>query len=163
LSASKAISLNDLARYDWIMPGPSTPRQQALERLFVGISQQPRVNIETTSMQIYRSILACTDRLTLMSQVESQLNDDNALAVLPIRSPHLSRVDGVATRVDWRPTSIHGKFLDFLRARAHLRVAPVEGRSRVTGQSRTRRASSQKAERQKLSRAARQPARLRVR
>jgi LysR family transcriptional regulator, regulator for genes of the gallate degradation pathway len=163
LSASKAISLNDLARYDWIMPGPSTPRQQALERLFVGMSQQPRVNIETTSMQICRSILACTDQLTLMSHVESQLNDDNALAVVPFRSPHLSRVDGVATRVDWQPTSIHRKFLDFLRAQAHLPVASANGRSIVTGQSRTRRASPRKAGRQKLSRAARQPARLRVR
>jgi LysR family transcriptional regulator of gallate degradation len=163
LSASKVISLNDLARYDWIMPGPSTPRQQALERLFVGMSRKPRVNIETTSMQIYRSILACTDRLTLMSQVESQLNDDNALAVLPFRSPHLSRVDGVATRVDWRPTSIHGKFLDFLRAQVRPPVASAKGRSIVTGQSRMRRASPRKAERKKLSRASRQPARRRVR
>jgi DNA-binding transcriptional LysR family regulator len=162
LSASKAISLNDLARYDWIMPGSSTPRQQALERLFVGMSQQPWVNIETTSMQIYRSILACTDRLTLMSQVESQLNDDNALAVLPFRSQHLSRVDGVATRVDWQPTSIHRKFLDFLRAQAHPSVVSAKGRLRVAGQSRTRPASPRKAERQKLLRAARQPARLRV-
>ena len=57
--------------------------------MFVGVEPHPRVNIETTSMQIYRAVLASTDRLTLMSQVKSQLNDDNALAVLPFKSPHL--------------------------------------------------------------------------
>jgi DNA-binding transcriptional LysR family regulator len=163
LLALKRITLNDLARYDWIMPGSSTPRQQALERLFVGAEQQPRVNIEATSMQIYRAILACTDRLTLMSQVESQLNDDSALAVLPFQSRHLSRSDGVATRVDWQPTSIHRKFLDFLRVQAHSPVTAAEARPRGSGQSRTRRKSSPKPERRKLSRTARRPPLRRVR
>ena len=163
LSALKEIALNDLAQYDWIMPGPSTPRQQALERLFVGVERQPRVNIEATSMQINRAILACTDRLTLMSQVESQLNDDSALAVLPFQSPHLSRVDGVATRVDWHPTSIHRKFLDFLRAQASPPVASVGDLSRVAVQLRARRAPRGNAERQKFLQTTKQPALRRVR
>lgn len=53
-----------------------------------------------------------------MSRAESQLNDERALAVLPFRSSHLRRVDGVATRLDWQPTSIHQQFLDPLRAQA---------------------------------------------
>jgi DNA-binding transcriptional LysR family regulator len=118
LTSLRALTLKDLSRYDWIMPGPSTPRQQAFERMFAGTPKRPRVSIEATSMQIYRAVLASTDRLTLMSQVESELNDDNALAVLPVRSPHLSRVDGVATRLDWQPTSIHQQFLDLLRVQA---------------------------------------------
>lgn len=118
LGSLSRLTLDDLQRYDWVMPGPGTPRQQAFERMFSALPTRPRVNIETTSMQIYRTILASTNRLTLMSRAESQLNDDRALAVLPFQSPHLSRVDGVATRLDWQPTRIHRQFLDLLRAQA---------------------------------------------
>jgi hypothetical protein len=105
------------------MPGLGTPRQQAFERMFRTMPRRPRVSIETTSMQIYRTILGTSDRLTLMSRAESELNDKRALAVLSFRSPHLSRVDGVATRLDWQPTSIHRQFLDLLRAQARALTA----------------------------------------
>jgi len=117
LRRMKRPNLRDLARYEWIMPGPLAPRQQALQRMLGGLSQQPKVSIETTSLQIYRTILAATDQVTLMSRFEAQLNDA-ALAVLPFRSPHLRRFDGVATRVGWQPTSIHLHFLELLRAEA---------------------------------------------
>jgi hypothetical protein len=45
-----------------------------------------------------------------------------ALAVLPFRSPHLRRSDGVASRIDWHPTQVHLRFLQLLRAEAR-RVA----------------------------------------
>ena len=45
-----------------------------------------------------------------------------ALAVLPFRSPHLRRRDGVASRIDWHPTEVHRRFLRLLRAEAR-RVA----------------------------------------
>ena len=117
LRRMKRPNLRDLARYEWIMPGPLAPRQQALQRMLGGLSQQPKISIETTSLQIYRTILAATDQVTLMSRFEAQLNDA-ALAVLPFRSPHLRRFDGVATRVGWQPTSIHLHFLELLRAEA---------------------------------------------
>jgi LysR family transcriptional regulator, regulator for genes of the gallate degradation pathway len=112
--------LQNLARYDWIMPGPETPRQQALRRMLGSLPTRPRVSIETTSLQIYRTILAGTDQLTLMSRFEAQLNDAEALSVLPFRSPHLHRFDGIATRVDWRPTSVHLQFIAILRAQGSL-------------------------------------------
>jgi LysR family transcriptional regulator, regulator for genes of the gallate degradation pathway len=113
----KQARLRDLGRYDWIMPGPLTPRQQAVHRM-LGLSSGPKVSIETTSLQIYRTILAATDQLTLMSRCEAQLNDTAALAVLPFRSPHLRRFDGIATRIAWQPTKIHLQFIDLLRAEA---------------------------------------------
>ena len=119
LSRLKRPRLRDLSRYEWIMPGPMTPRQQALHRLLGPLPAAPTVSIETTSLQIYRTILASTDRLTLMSSFEAELNDE-ALAVLPFRSPHLRRSDGIATRVNWEPTRIHLQFLDLLRAEAGL-------------------------------------------
>jgi LysR family transcriptional regulator, regulator for genes of the gallate degradation pathway len=123
LASPRRLTLEELVRYDWVMPGAGTPRQQAFERMFSAMPRRPRVSIETTSMQIYRSILASSDRLTLMSRAESQLNDERALAVLPFQSPHLSRMDGVATRLDWQPTSIHRQFLDLLRAQARALTA----------------------------------------
>jgi LysR family transcriptional regulator, regulator for genes of the gallate degradation pathway len=129
LTSLNTLTLNDLVRYDWVMPGPGTPRQQAFEQMFRAMPTRARVSIETTSMQIYRTILASTDRLTLMSGAEAQLNDDRAFVVLPFQSPHLRRVDGVATRLDWRPTSIHQQFLDLLRAQARALSAFSRDRS----------------------------------
>ncbi len=110
--------LADLVRYNWIMPGPMTPRHQALHRLLGQPSPGPIINIETTSLQIYRTILAATDQLTLMSRFEAELNDAAVLAELPFRSPHLRRFDGVATRIAWQPTTIHLQFIELLRMAA---------------------------------------------
>jgi LysR family transcriptional regulator, regulator for genes of the gallate degradation pathway len=118
LTRLKRPALRDLGRYDWIMPGPMTPRQQALHRLFGESAIAPRASIETTSLQICRTILAESDRLTLMSRLEAERNDMRTLTVLPFRSAHLRRFDGVATRVNWEPTRTHLRFLDLLRAAA---------------------------------------------
>jgi DNA-binding transcriptional LysR family regulator len=112
----KKLRSHDLAGYDWIMPGPLTPRQQALHHVLGGA--EPKISIETTSLQIYRTILAATDQLTLMSRFEAELNDAAALSELPFRSPHLRRFDGIATRVGWQPTRIHLQFIALLRAEA---------------------------------------------
>ena len=75
--------------------------------------------METTSLQIHRDLLAATDRLTLMSTLEAQLNDPDQLAILPFRSPGLRSADGFATRIDWQPTAIQRHFLELLRKHAH--------------------------------------------
>jgi LysR family transcriptional regulator of gallate degradation len=118
LTRSKTLSLRELARYDWIMPGPMAPRQQAFRRMFASLSALPKISVETTSLQIYRDLLATTNQLTLMSALEAQLNEPTKLAVLPFRSAELHRCDGIATRADWQPTHIHRHFLEALRAHA---------------------------------------------
>lgn len=163
LAALKTLPLRDLLRYDWIMPGASAPRQQALERLFVGVPEQPRIGIETTSMQICRAILASTDRLILMSRAESQLNDNSALTVLPFQSPHLRRVDGVATRADWQPINIHRQFLDLLRQQAVRSAGIARGPSAAALRSPGRRAGGRKSARRKIPRQARRPRKVSVR
>jgi DNA-binding transcriptional LysR family regulator len=118
LSRSKALGLRELSRYEWIMPGLMTPRQQAFRRIFEGLPVQPKISVETTSLQIHRDLLATTDLVTLMSTLEAQLNDPRKLAVLPFRSSRLRRTDGLATRIDWQPTAIHRHFLKVLRRHA---------------------------------------------
>ncbi|HLH98823.1 MAG TPA: LysR family transcriptional regulator [Xanthobacteraceae bacterium] len=120
--------LRDLVGYEWIMPGPMTPRQQALRRLLGNVAGEPRIGIEATSLQVYRTILTTTDRLTLMSSFEAARGDNEALTVLPFRSPHLHRRDGIATRANWEPTRTHLEFLDLLRAEARR-----AGRGAATG------------------------------
>jgi LysR family transcriptional regulator of gallate degradation len=114
----KRVRNRDLANFGWIMPGPLAPRQQALHRMLESVCAEPKISIETTSSQIYRTILSATDQLTLMSRFEAKLNDIRSLAQLPFRSPHLRRFDGIATRIGWQPTSIHLEFIALLRAEA---------------------------------------------
>lgn len=128
LSRAKNLNLRDLALYDWIMPGPMTPRQQAFRRIFARLSEPPKISIETTSLQIYRDVLSATDQLTLMSTLEAKLNDRRRLTVLPFRSPTLRRADGLARRCDWHPTDVHRHFLKVLRAHARA-LRPARGES----------------------------------
>jgi LysR family transcriptional regulator of gallate degradation len=141
----KRVRNRDLANFGWIMPGPLTPRQQALHRMLQGVCAEPKISLETTSSQIYRTILAATDQLTLMSRFEAKLNDVGALAQLPFRSPHLRRFDGIATRIGWQPTRIHREFIALLRDETRAAAVAAQpgpaSRSR-TGQSRRRTADA---------------------
>jgi LysR family transcriptional regulator, regulator for genes of the gallate degradation pathway len=110
LARIRTITLRDSAAYNWILPARGAPRREAFERLFAGSARSPNVSIETTSPAIYNSVLATTDRIALLSTLEAQLVEPVALSVLPIESPVLARVDGVATRTDWQPTRLHQEF-----------------------------------------------------
>lgn len=138
LTRLNRITALDLARFEWITPGPTTPRQQALERLFSSLRCKPRMTVETTSLQLYRNLIASTDRLALMSLFESRLNDPSVFTVLPFESSHLKRSDGIVRRADWRPTKIHLQFLDMLRAHARRLAAQGEPQVPVAERARLR-------------------------
>jgi DNA-binding transcriptional LysR family regulator len=131
LSRLKRITPRELARYDWIMPEAGAPRRQAFERMFAGLPRLPNVSIEATSLAIYRSILASSDRLTLMSRLAAKSDESAALAVLPFRSSHLRRSDGVASRIDWHPTNVHLRFLQLLRAEARRTTGGERSRAQA--------------------------------
>jgi LysR family transcriptional regulator, regulator for genes of the gallate degradation pathway len=118
LRALRRIAIPDLARYDWIVPPPGTPRRHAFEQMFKGYKSPPKVSVETTSSGIYRALLGASDRLSLFSSREVEADKAAGFEALPYRSPRLSRVDGIAIRKDWRPTRIHLEFLDRLTALA---------------------------------------------
>jgi LysR family transcriptional regulator of gallate degradation len=118
LARSRNVTLRDLARYDWILPARGAPRREAFERLFAGSSRSPIVSIETTSSAIYKLVLATTDRIALLSTLETQFAEPEGLTVLPFESPVLARADGVASRADWQPTRLHQQFLNLLQEQA---------------------------------------------
>jgi len=117
LTRVRKITLRELARYGWILPARGAPRREAFERLFAGSTHCPTVRIETTSLEIYKSVLATSDLIALLSTVvEAQLGE--GLTILPFGSPALARNDGVASRRDWQPTFLHQQFLELLRKEA---------------------------------------------
>jgi len=118
LARMRNVTLRDLAGYDWILPARGAPRREAFERLFAGAPRSPIVGIETTSSAIYKSVLAATDRIALLSTLEAQFVDPEVLTIVPFDSPELARADGVATRADWQPTRLHRRFLDLLQEQA---------------------------------------------
>jgi DNA-binding transcriptional LysR family regulator len=115
LTRVRKITLRELAGYDWILPARGAPRREAFERLFAASAQSPTVRIETTSLEIYRSVLATSNMIALLSAAEA---NREALAILPFDSPALARNDGVASRADWQPTFLHQQFLESLRKEA---------------------------------------------
>jgi DNA-binding transcriptional LysR family regulator len=117
LARVRRITLRELARYEWILPARGAPRREAFERLFAGSARRPIVRVETTSLEIYKSVLATSNMIALLSTVvEAQLGE--ALTILPFDSPALARNDGVASRADWQPTLLHRQFLELLRKEA---------------------------------------------
>jgi DNA-binding transcriptional LysR family regulator len=131
LAHVRNVTLRDLAGFDWILPARGAPRREAFERLFAGSARAPTVSIETTSSAIYKSVLATTDRIALLSTLEAQFLEPKALTIIPFHSPVLARADGVAKRADWQPTRLHQQFLDLLRAQAQeyqtvIPIAPVQ-------------------------------------
>jgi DNA-binding transcriptional LysR family regulator len=129
LTRVRKITLRDLSGYDWILPARGAPRREAFERLFAGSEHSPTVRIETTSLEIYKSVLATSSMMALLSTVQASLRE--ALTILPFDSPALARSDGVASRADWQPTRLHQQFLELLRkeTRQYQAGAMIRGRT----------------------------------
>ena len=117
----RRITVAELSRYDWVVPPQGTPRRRAFEMIFKDRKLKPKVSIETTSLGIYRSVLATSDRLSLFSHRE--VDDDRIAGIeaLPYDSSRLQRKDGIALRKDWQPTRIHLEFVERLTALASMR------------------------------------------
>jgi len=115
LSALADIVRDQLADYDWIVPGPSTPRYLAFERLFASAKKRPTARVLTASRGLIRSLITTSDRLTLLTRHEALLEEKlGVLRIAPTRLRLPRRAYGVATRANWRPTALQQTFLDIL-------------------------------------------------
>lgn len=116
----------DLQAYDWIAPSIGAVRRQALDRLFASMKNPPTANIEAYSLSTIRTLMAESDRLTLLTRFEFECErGGGALTTLPYADIGPAHTTGVAWRAKWTPTALHLKFLDLLRARA-AKVALTE-------------------------------------
>ena len=102
LSACADIGRDQLADYDWIVPGLSTPRYLAFERLFASARKRPTARVSTASR-------------ALLTRHEAPLEEKlGVLRIAPTRLRLPRRTYGMATRANWRPTALQQAFLDIL-------------------------------------------------
>ena len=124
LASRSEITKTDLLHYDWIVPGEGSPRRRQYEALFNGIDERPRVSIETSSLSTIRSVLTCSDRLTLVNRHEVETEERlKLLSVLPWTSTLAPMAKGITTRANWLPTPVQQRFLSLLRKHARRATA----------------------------------------
>ncbi|HKY80707.1 MAG TPA: LysR family transcriptional regulator [Sphingobium sp.] len=109
--------VEDLRRYPWIVPPEGTPLRLLWRRMFAAIGgDTPRVPVECGSVMTIRQLLMQGDFLTLLSadQVVLELEAGWLVEVGPAPGD-VSRMIGITTRSDWRPTRMQQHFLTALR------------------------------------------------
>jgi LysR family transcriptional regulator of gallate degradation len=116
LSLDKDITLQDLAHFEWVLPQLGTPRRIAFECMFADFNPKPKASIETRCIEFQRAILSITDRVSIVTRQETLLEERiGVLAALPFVPPVSRDADGIATRANWKPTTVQLAFLDLLR------------------------------------------------
>ncbi|MET3762228.1 LysR family transcriptional regulator [Sphingomonas sp. UYEF23] len=97
--------LTALGDYGWIVAAPGTPLRLRWDALFAN-RVAPDVPIECGSVMVIRGILQDSDLLTLLSpdQVALEITAGMLTSIGP-PLPHGTRIIGITTRTDWRPTA----------------------------------------------------------
>lgn len=117
LGGVASVGRKQLAEYEWIVPGPTTPRYLAFAQLFASSKIKPAARIETTSRGLVRALLTTSDRLTLLTRHEALLEERlGVLRIVPTQVRLPRRTYGVATRANWSPTALQQTFLKLLVA-----------------------------------------------
>jgi DNA-binding transcriptional LysR family regulator len=125
LSRRQNITLQDLARFEWVLPQLGTPRRIAFERMFADFDPKPRASIETRSIEFQRGMLSMSDRISIVTKQETVLEERMGVLVALLFTPPVSReADGIATRANWRPTTVQLAFVDLLHRNARDRLLP---------------------------------------
>ncbi len=114
LSGIQHPTLDDLARYDWIVGQEETPLRAQWEIMFAG-RPSPVASIECGSVMVIRGVLCDSDLLTLLSPDQVALEVKSGV-LATIGQPIASgvRTIGITTRVGWRPTAAQARFIGLL-------------------------------------------------
>jgi DNA-binding transcriptional LysR family regulator len=117
LTDSADISVQDLAKYPWVVPRKETPTRDFFEGLFTAANVAPPTQIiESSSLLLIRGLLEESDRLTIISRHQIVYEErQRHLQCLPFDTSNTSRPIGLTTRVDWQPTSSQSALLDLIR------------------------------------------------
>jgi len=115
-------TLDDYARYGWIIGHPDTPLRQHWLRLFETRALPP-APLECGSVMVIRGVLIQTDLLTLLSrdQVAAEI-DAGVLCEAGALPAHGERTIGITVREGWRPTAVQTRFLTLLTEAAQNRT-----------------------------------------
>ncbi|CUH63921.1 Galactose-binding protein regulator [Thalassovita gelatinovora] len=111
------IPLAQLTKYPWVLPRQGTPtREQATAFFRTRSLPNPTRVIETSSMVLARGLLKGSNRLTMMSVSQAQVEiEHGAMQQLPIEIGDTPRPIGITRRLDWQPTELQERFLTVLK------------------------------------------------
>ena len=114
--AGRAASLDDLARYPWIIAPPGSPMRRTWETMFAERTK-PERRIECGSILVIRGMLLAGNWLALMSADQFPIEKRaGLLAAIGPSVPGSRRSIGLATRADWRPTETQAALIATLFA-----------------------------------------------
>ena len=118
--AGTSPTLQDLARFPWVVSAPGAPLRARWETMFSG-SVQPPAPIECGSVIVTRGLLAGSDMLTLLSpeQIAVELAA-GVLASVTDALPELERRIGITTRSPWRAGRLQQAAMDALGSAASV-------------------------------------------
>ena len=116
----KPLTVEDLARYPWIVPAAPAPLRAQWESIFHNRGlPAPKVAIECGSVIVIRQLLVRDDYLTILSpaQVAVELEAD---WLKQIWSPpgEVVRTIGITTRAEWQPTGLQRQFIAVVEQQA---------------------------------------------
>lgn len=106
-----------LARYDWVHPTVGLPRRAVLDQLTAEWGLSGKVQFETNCLTTITSLLASSDRLSVLSRWHIELDGRLARVSHP-PIPHARRDVGLTFRSNWLPTPFQAQFLARLRREA---------------------------------------------
>jgi DNA-binding transcriptional LysR family regulator len=119
LARKSSVTVEDLARFRWVLPPKGSPRREAYEYVF-SESVSPPASIETYSLSTIRIVLSDADMLTVLSWTET-LSERRfgLLAPLPVEIPwDEGPVVGITRRQDWEPSDAQAAFLASVKRNA---------------------------------------------
>jgi LysR family transcriptional regulator of gallate degradation len=120
----------DLAGFEWVHPTVGLPRRDVLDGLTAAWGLSQRVLFETNCLATITSLLATSDRLSILSRWHVEL--DGRLARIDHPAvPHAARHVGLTFRANWLPTPFQSRFLDRLRTEAYATASLPEGSEAV--------------------------------
>jgi DNA-binding transcriptional LysR family regulator len=121
LTSKPVVTLRDLAAVDWVLPGPGTQRRAAFEFMFKDHPQQPRSQIDATSVSAQIALLTSSNRLALLTPLELAMDPHmTSLAQIPYDTKAARNPDGLTLRSDWRPNTVQTAFVACLRHRVAM-------------------------------------------
>lgn len=118
LTREKAVTVESLRRYQWVLPPKGSPRREAYEHIF-SEGAPPTASIETYSLSTMRITLFDTEMLTVLSWTEVLVERRfGLLAPLAIEVPWDGPLVGITMKREWQPNEIQAAFLGNLKRNA---------------------------------------------
>jgi DNA-binding transcriptional LysR family regulator len=118
LIRERAVTVESLRQYQWVLPPKGSPRREAYEHIF-SEGAPPTASIETYSLSTMRIVLFDTEMLTVLSWTEVLSERRFGLiAPLSIEVPWDGPLVGITMKREWQPTEIQAAFLSNLKRNA---------------------------------------------